>query len=159
VDRPSQNYNLPDVYPNRRPNKIPLPPVPAGGASSLLISVTLLNVRNGIVITQGDVQSPALQSTARASGGPISDAAIAINNAGVKLTEAGRYSQAVSEFTTALGYAPYFAIALNNRGVAYAYLGQYDMALADFNNALRYNPLYSDADTNRNQLKSVLQLK
>jgi tetratricopeptide (TPR) repeat protein len=136
------------------------PPAAASGASSLRLSAALLRSRG----TQGagTLGSSTIQDidpNGSTNGNAVSAAAIAINNAGVKLTEAGKYNHAISEYTTALGYAPQFAIALNNRGVAYAYMGQYEMALSDFNSALRYNPYYSDAEENRKLLKSALQLK
>jgi tetratricopeptide (TPR) repeat protein len=89
----------------------------------------------------------------------ISEAVAAVNNAGVKLTHAGRFDQAIAEFSTAIGYSPQFAIAYNNRGVAYACKGEYDKALSDFNNALRLNPYYFDAQSNREEIKMTVVAK
>jgi hypothetical protein len=70
-------------------------------------------------------------------------------NQGVALYEAGKYEQAVAEYTKAIELDPNLASAYYNRGLAYFKMKQYDLALADFNKATELNPNASAAWTGR----------
>ena len=67
------------------------------------------------------------------------------NILGRELTRAGRYREAVVEFTEALRLAPDFALALNARGFALFKLHDGAAALADLDRAIRINSSYVNA--------------
>jgi hypothetical protein len=64
---------------------------------------------------------------------------------GVTLYEAGKYEEAVAEYTKAIELDPKLATAYYGRGLAYFKMKQYDSALADFNKALELDPRSSAA--------------
>jgi tetratricopeptide (TPR) repeat protein len=122
----------------------------SGGPSPIRIVSSQSQLTGRDMIKQVAIENPKMD---------ITEATTAVNNAGVKLTHAGRFDQAIAEFSTAISYSPQFAIAYNNRGVAYACKGEYEKALIDFNNALRLNPYYFDAQANREDVKMTLAVK
>jgi tetratricopeptide (TPR) repeat protein len=63
--------------------------------------------------------------------------------------EAGRYDDAIRDYTEAIRLNPQDAIAYNNRGVAYKNKGDYDRAIADYTEAIRLNPQYANAYYNQ----------
>lgn len=63
-------------------------------------------------------------------------------NRGLADADAGRYEQAVAEYSDALRIDPTYAAAFNNRGNSYLHLSQYQRALQDFDEAIRLNPTY-----------------
>jgi len=64
-------------------------------------------------------------------------------NQGVTLYEAGKYEEAVAEYTKAIELDPKLATAYYD--LAYFKMKQYDSALADFNKALELDPRSSTA--------------
>jgi tetratricopeptide (TPR) repeat protein len=85
-------------------------------------------------------QIPVLKSL-----GPVAATAEQHNILGRQLTGAGRYREAVVEFTEALRLAPDFALALNARGYALVLLHDGARALPDLDQAIRLNPKYANA--------------
>jgi hypothetical protein len=85
-------------------------------------------------------QIPVLKSL-----GPAAATAEQHNILGRQLTGAGRYQEAVVEFTEALRLAPDFALALNARGYALVLLHDGARALPDLDQAIRLNPKYANA--------------
>ena len=69
--------------------------------------------------------------------------------AAMKLTAAGKYKDAIAQFTRAIGIWPQLADAYLERGIAYRYLNQSDQALADFDHAIELNPNLPRAYTAR----------
>jgi len=61
-------------------------------------------------------------------------------NQGNNLYKAGKYEQAVAEYTKAIELDPSLTSAYYNRGLAYLQMKEYDSALADFNKAIKINP-------------------
>src|SRR5438094_278774 len=79
------------------------------------------------------VAGPDIRPVTRsASSGHDRERSASLVSRGVALSSAGRYEQAVCEFTEALGADPGNAIAYNNRGYAQAALRRHDAAIADF---------------------------
>jgi len=62
---------------------------------------------------------------------------------------AGRYDEAIRDYTEAIRLNPQFANMYYNRGFAYYNKGEYDRAIADFNEAIRLNPQFVEAYYNR----------
>ena len=54
--------------------------------------------------------------------------------------KAGKYQEAVDQFSTLIGIDPSRAIAFRYRGRAYYQLNQYDMAIEDFDQAIHFDP-------------------
>lgn len=91
----------------------------------------------------------ARRNLAIAQQPPAADSAEAHYSAGVDLSHAGRLTQAVAEFETALRIRPDYAEAQNNLGVALTQIPQRaPEALAHFQAAVRLNPDYADARYN-----------
>ena len=68
---------------------------------------------------------------------------------GLKLLDAGKYSEAVSALSTAIKLDDSNADAYAERGRAYCELKEYDKAIADLNQALRLDPDNAEAYENR----------
>ncbi len=71
------------------------------------------------------------------------------NSRGLALSDAGRYSQAVSEYDKAIRLNPDLALAYNNRGSAHNKMGSYETAIADYNKAIELDPKLAIAYSNR----------
>ena len=69
-----------------------------------------------------------------------SNAAIGHYNAGVQLSDDGRWEEAMAEYDEAIRLDPQLALAYNNRGVAYKNLGKHQRAIEDFDAAIRLDP-------------------
>lgn len=69
-----------------------------------------------------------------------SDAAIDHKNAGIKLSNDGRWEQAIAEYNEALRLDPQHARAYNKRGIAYDGPGEHQRAIEDYNEAIRLDP-------------------
>ena len=59
---------------------------------------------------------------------------------GIEHYNAGKYQEAVDQFSTLIGIDPSRAIAFRYRGRAYYQLNQYDMAIEDFDQAIHFDP-------------------
>ncbi|MDX2077128.1 MAG: tetratricopeptide repeat protein [bacterium] len=68
---------------------------------------------------------------------------------GTQHIHAGRYDDAIRDYTETVRLNPQYANAYVNRGVAYADKNDYDRAIADYNEAIRLNPQDADAYYNR----------
>jgi len=71
------------------------------------------------------------------------------NNRGVVYKKLGQYTQAMSDYNSAIELNPKLAEAYTNRGVAYYDLGQYTQAISDYTKAIEVNPKYAEAYNNR----------
>ena len=78
-----------------------------------------------------------------------SDAVTDHNNTGIKLSDDGRWEEAIAEYDEAIRLDLQFALAYNNRGGAYANLGEYQRAIEDFDEAIRLDLQYAVAYSNR----------
>jgi tetratricopeptide (TPR) repeat protein len=92
-------------------------------------------------------ESPESPSTVESPVAPVVDKASAPkhNLEGRKLTQLGRYREAVAEFDEAIRLQPDFALAYNARGYAWFLLHKYAAADDDFTSAIRINPNYLNA--------------
>ncbi len=63
--------------------------------------------------------------------------------------DAGRFRDAISDYTKALELSPFDAACYNNRGIARRYMEDFDTAIDDYDRALSIDPEYRDAYTNR----------
>jgi tetratricopeptide (TPR) repeat protein len=81
----------------------------------------------------------------------ISAAGLAIkyNNAGVDLFSAGRYLDAISEYSRAIVANPRYAEAYSNRGAAYDALNDSQKAVHDYSMAIHLDPSLTAAYSNR----------
>ena len=64
---------------------------------------------------------------------------------GEKLSDEGRYDEALVDYTKAIDLDPNLAMAYNNRASIYSKRGQYDLAIADYTKAIE-NLLLSHFD-------------
>jgi len=74
--------------------------------------------------------------------------AVKFHNKGTKLLEAGKYNEAIEQFTKAIDSNPRYKDAYCNRGIAYKKKGNCDQAIADYYQGLRLD--YEDADIHYN---------
>ena len=65
---------------------------------------------------------------------------------------AGRFQEAIADYTQAIKRKPDYAVAYNNRGVLYRKLGDVEAALRDYNAALQHDPQNANAYNNRGLL-------
>lgn len=72
-----------------------------------------------------------------------------IINEGVRLSEGGKYEEAISYYEFALKISPYIAEGWNNKGNALNMIGRYSEALECLDNALKINPQYASAWINK----------
>jgi len=72
-----------------------------------------------------------------------------IINEGLKLSERGKYSEAIAYYDFALKLSPYIPEGWNNKGNALNKLGKYSEALECFDKALQMNPHYASAWMNK----------
>ena len=63
--------------------------------------------------------------------------------------DAGKYEDAIAEYTQAIALDPKYAAAYNNRGAANNNLGKYAEAIADYDQAIALDPKYAVAYNNR----------
>ena len=75
----------------------------------------------------------------------VSMLVIAHNTRGLALMDAGRFGEAVDDFTFVIGHEPQIAGYYDNRQNAYRRAGRLDDALADANKAIQLAPTYSFA--------------
>ena len=64
---------------------------------------------------------------------------------GIRLTEQGRYPEAVDVFGEVIKRAPDFAEGWNKRATVYYLMGEYDRSLADCEEVIRRNPIHFGA--------------
>lgn len=72
-----------------------------------------------------------------------------LNNTGVDLYSAGRYQQAIEEYTKAISVRPHYAEAYSNRGASYDALNEHEQALKDYTTAIELKPSFIGAYSNR----------
>lgn len=72
-----------------------------------------------------------------------------IINEGVKLSECGKYNEAIAYYNFALKLSPYISEGWNNKGNALNKIGKYSEALECFDKALQMNPHYASAWMNK----------
>jgi len=70
------------------------------------------------------------------------------NNLGIAYARQGEMDKAISHYTKALQFKPYFPRAHNNLGNAYARQGRTEEAIAHFTLALQYKPDFAGAHNN-----------
>ena len=70
-------------------------------------------------------------------------------NRGNEHFNAGRYDDAITDYSKAIGLNPRYAEAYNNRGNALAKKGQDDAAITDWTKAIKLNPRYAEAYCHR----------
>jgi tetratricopeptide (TPR) repeat protein len=70
-------------------------------------------------------------------------------NKGNYLSDAGKYDEAIVEYTKAIELNQNYAKAYNNRGSAYSRKNQHDLAIADYSKAIEIEPNYALAWSNR----------
>lgn len=75
---------------------------------------------------------------------------------GRELLKKGKYREAVTELSQAIGEKPDYALAYNARGYAYYLMRQYPSALADLDEAIRLNPRYLNAYQNRSRARKAV---
>lgn len=59
---------------------------------------------------------------------------------GICFSTEGNLNRAISEYSRALRFDPYFSLAYHNRGLAYMRIGRFKQAIEDFNEVLRRDP-------------------
>jgi len=69
-----------------------------------------------------------------------SNAEIDHSDAGVQLSSAGRWEEAITEFDEAIRLNPRDVLAYYNRAIAYHNFGEYERAIEDYDKALGFNP-------------------
>ncbi|MDO8637611.1 MAG: tetratricopeptide repeat protein, partial [Dehalococcoidia bacterium] len=79
----------------------------------------------------------------------VSSQAIEHNNRGIDLANAGKYDEAIAEYTKAIAIDPKYANAYANRGIAYNNKKQYDMAIIDLSKAIELDTKNADAWNNK----------
>jgi len=70
-------------------------------------------------------------------------------NRGNYLSDAGKYDEAIVEYTKAIELNQNYAKAYNNRGSAYSRKNQYELAITDYSKAIELEPNYALAWSNR----------
>ena len=84
------------------------------------------------------------------------DAAQKHNLDGRRLTQEGRYQEAIAELSEAIRIQPDFALAYNARGYAWCLLRKYDLAVKDLTKAIELNGNYANAYQLRAVAKKAL---
>ncbi len=72
--------------------------------------------------------------------GGCSNAEIDHSDAGVQLSSAGRWEEAITEFDEAIRLNPRDVLAYYNRAIAYHNFGEYERAIEDYDKALGFSP-------------------
>ena len=123
------------------------------GWSTLTVAITLIwTVVNLFRITGDFAPAPDVPMTEREHN--IS--AEAYFNRGVAKAELGKYSEAITDFDTAIQLNPKNVRSYNDRGVAKAELGRYVEAITDFDTAIQRDPENVRSYQNRGKVNAEL---